>query len=126
MPIDSETRVEEVMSEPLKTISATASVREAATVMREHDFNALFVPGAEAGILTSSDVVAVIAEERDPDDTPVAEVMTSPVERVTTGLELGEAATMMVTYDIKHLPVINDHGDYVGMVSSTDITTDFA
>jgi IMP dehydrogenase len=71
-------------------------------------------------------VVTVVADERDPDETPVAEVMTSPVERVTTGLELGEAATMMVTYGIKHLPVINDHGDYVGMVSSTDITVDFS
>ena len=48
MPIDSETRVKEVMSSPLETISATATVREAAAVMREKEFNALFVPGAEA------------------------------------------------------------------------------
>jgi len=28
---------------------------------------------------------------------------------------------MLTTYGISHLPVRDQHGDYVGMVSSTDI-----
>ena len=120
------THVEDVMSTPLETISKKASVREAAKIMDDRQFNALFVPGSDAGIITNSDVVAVVAAGDDPSEVTVSEVMTSPVERVTTSLELGEAAAMMTTYGIKHLPVIDDHGDYVGMVSSTDVTADFS
>jgi IMP dehydrogenase len=122
MPTAAEHTVEELMSEPIITVSPDITVREAAQKMQDHEINALFVPGSEAGIVTSSDIVSVVAEGRDPDETVVDEVMTSPVERVTTSLELGEAAAMMTTYDIKHLPVIDEHQDYVGMVSSTDIT----
>jgi len=114
------------MSTPLETIGASETVETAARCMCDENINALFVPGAEAGIVTSSDVVTTVADGRDPAEVPVGEVMTSPVERVTTSLELGEAAAMMTTYGIKHLPVIDEHGDYVGMISSTDITVDFA
>ena len=114
------------MSTPLETISKNASVQDAAEHLSEQNINALFVPGSQAGIITNSDVVTVVADGRDPTEVSVADVMTSPVERVATNLELGEAAAMMTTYGIKHLPVIDDHGDYVGMVSSTDVTDDAA
>jgi IMP dehydrogenase len=120
------TRVEDVMSTPLETISKKATVREAAERMYEQNINALFVPGSQAGIVTNSDIVATVAKGRDSTEITVSEVMTSPVERVAANLELGEAAAMMTTYGIKHLPVIDEHGDYVGMVSSTDVTDDAA
>ncbi|MFB6087110.1 MAG: CBS domain-containing protein [Haloarculaceae archaeon] len=126
MSTDSRVRVADVMSTPLETISKDATVREAAERMRDHDINGLFVPGAEAGIITNTDIVAAVAEGRDLSDATVADVMTAPVERVTTDLELGQAAAMMTTYGIKHLPVIDDSGDYVGMISSTDVTTELA
>jgi IMP dehydrogenase len=120
------TRVEDVMSSPLETISKKATVKDAAERMYDQNINALFVPGSQAGIVTNSDIVATVANGRDPTDVPISEVMTSPVERVAANLELGEAAAMMTTYGIKHLPVIDEHGDYVGMVSSTDVTDDAA
>jgi len=118
--------VEDVMSTPIETIAPDATVRAAAEQMRAHDINGLFVPGSEAGIVTTTDVVAVVADGTDPDEMLVADVMTSPVERVMTDTELAEAATMMINFGIKHLPVMDEHGDYVGMVSSTDTTTEFA
>ncbi|QCC51591.1 CBS domain-containing protein [Halapricum salinum] len=126
MSPETRTRVEDVMSTPLETISKKATVQDAAEHLSEQNINALFVPGSQAGIITNSDVVTVVADGRDPTEVTVADVMTSPVERVATNLELGEAAAMMTTYGIKHLPVIDDHGDYVGMVSSTDVTDDAA
>ena len=120
------TRVEDVMSSPLETISKKATVKDAAERMYDQNINALFVPGSQAGIVTNSDIVATVANGRDPTDVPISEVMTSPVERVAANLELGEAAAMMTTYGIKHLPVIDEHGDYVGMVSSTDLNETLA
>jgi len=114
------------MSTPLETISADATVRAAATQMREQDINGIFVPGAEAGIITTTDIVDAVADGEDLSTATVGDVMTAPVERVTASLELGEAAAMMTNFGIKHLPVIDEHQDYVGMVSSTDITRELA
>jgi IMP dehydrogenase len=126
MGTETTVRVEDVMSTPLETISSDASVTEAAQKMREHDINGLFIPGSSAGIITTTDVVDVVAKEETPADVRVGDVMTAPVERVTKTLELTEVASMMTNFGIKHLPVIDEHGDYVGMVTSTDLTTELA
>lgn len=112
-------QVEAVMTTPVETISADATIREAATEMRDEGFSALLVPGAEAGIVTSTDVLDAVADGRDLGETTVADLMTSPVESVTADLDLDEAAAMMTTFDIKHLPVEDD--DFVGMLSSSDM-----
>ncbi|MEF8785924.1 MAG: CBS domain-containing protein [Haloarculaceae archaeon] len=126
MGTETTVHVEDVMSTPLETISSDASITEAAQKMREHDINGLFVPGSSAGIITTTDVVDVVANEESPEDVRVGDVMTAPVERVTKTLDLTEVASMMTNFGIKHLPVIDEHGDYVGMVTSTDLTTELA
>ena len=123
MSIDATTPVGEAMSAPLVTVSRRATLREAAELMRERDISSLFVPGASAGIVTTTDVVAAVAADRDLSAVTVGEVMTADVERVTTAQELGEAAAMMTALGIKHLPVIDDDGDYVGMLSTTDLAS---
>ena len=123
MTVDTTTPVEEAMSAPLVTISRRASLRDAAVLMRERDISSLFVPGASAGIVTTTDVVTAVAEDRDLSAVTVGEVMTADVERVTTAQELGEAAAMMTALGIKHLPVVDDDGDYVGMLSTTDLAS---
>ena len=119
---DERTRVEAVMTSPVETIGSDATLREAARRMRDGGFSALLVPGATAGIVTSTDVLASVADGEDPEALTVGDVMTSPVETVTTRLALGEAAAMMTTFGIKHLPVVDDDGEHVGMLSSTDLT----
>ncbi|WP_096389398.1 CBS domain-containing protein [Halopenitus persicus] len=126
MASTTKTLVADVMTSPLETIAADASVREAAERMRDRNINALFVPGVDAGIVTTTDVVEAVADGADLEDATVADVMTAPVERITTAEELTEAAAMMTTFGIKHLPVIDADGDYVGMVSTTDLTTQLA
>lgn len=115
--------VKDIMSTPLETISKQATVRQAATRMREHNINGLFVPGVAVGIITTTDVTEAVAEKKDLSEVTVADVMTAPVERITTEEELTQAAAMMTNFGIKHLPVVDTDGDFVGMVSMTDLTT---
>jgi CBS domain-containing protein len=115
-----QTLVKDVMSTPLVTIGPTATLVEAAKRMREEDVSALLVPTTELAIVTSTDVLDVVAADRDPAETTVADVMTKSVETVPPDLRLTEAAAMMENFGISHLPVVDD--DLVGMVSSTDIT----
>jgi signal-transduction protein with cAMP-binding, CBS, and nucleotidyltransferase domain len=118
------TRVADVMSTPLRTITPDATVREAATEMRAHDISALLVTTAPPSIVTSSDVLDAIAAGDDADDVLVSDVMTESVETVPPDLVLQEVAAMMTCFEVKHLPVAED--DYLGMVSSTDVTAHLA
>lgn len=120
------TRVEAVMSTTVRTIAPGASLRDAAAAMRDHDIHALLVTGAGTGIVTSTDLLDAVARDADLDATTVGDVMTTPVETVTTDLRLGEAAAMMTNFGVKHLPVVDDDGEFVGMVSSSDVTGEFA
>ncbi|WP_440769756.1 CBS domain-containing protein [Natronorubrum sp. DTA28] len=112
--------VEDVMSTPLETVSKDATVVEAVQQMRAKNINALVVPTTPRAIISSTDVLDAVADGQDITDLTVADVMTTDVETVAPDLYMEEVAAMMTTYGIKHLPVVDD--DYVGMVSSTDVT----
>ena len=112
--------VRDVMSTPLETIARDATVMEAAQRMREKDINALVVQTTPRAIISSTDVLDAVAEGRDVSALQVSDVMTTDVETAAPDLYMEEVAAMMQTYGIKHLPVVDD--DYVGMISSTDVT----
>lgn len=119
-----ETRVEDLMSTPLRTIAPDATVAEAAAEMRRYEISALVVTTSTPGIVTSTDVLDVVASGEDPSSLLVSDVMTASVETVPPDLRLEEAAAMMTNFGISHLPVVDD--DFVGMVSSTDIAARLA
>ncbi|WP_255149163.1 CBS domain-containing protein [Halorarius halobius] len=121
-----ETRVEELMTSPVETVSADASLRTAAERMRSEEINSLLVTSAETGIVTSTDVLDALAAGDDPDAATVADAMTAPVEAVDADLRLGEAAAMMETYGFNHLPVRDGDGDIVGLVSTADLRATLA
>ncbi len=108
------------MSSPLETIAKDATVMEAAQQMREKDISALVVRTTPRAIISSTDVLDAVANGEDVSKLLVTDVMTTDVETATPDLYMEEVAAMMTTYGIKHLPVVDD--DYVGMISSTDVT----
>ena len=121
MTSDDRIRVADLMNSPIETISKDATLIEAAAAMREKGISALLVTTAPPSIVTSTDVLDAVAQGQDTSTLDVTDVMTESVETVPPGLPINEAAQMMTTYGISHLPVVED--DYVGMVSSTDITS---
>lgn len=114
------TTVADIMSTPVETIRPDRTLTEAATAMRDNDIGALLVTTAPPSILTGTDILDAVAQGRDTSKLDVGDVMTESVETVPPDLQLNEAAAMMTNFGISHLPVVDD--DYVGIVSSTDIT----
>ncbi|WP_324759312.1 CBS domain-containing protein [Haloarcula sp. GH36] len=114
------TLVEEIMTTPLERIGPDATVTEAAATMRDKDISALLVTTAPPSIITSTDILDAVAQERDTAKLAVSDLMTESVETVPPDLPLSETAAMMTNFGINHLPVVDD--DYIGMVSSSDIT----
>ena len=112
------------MSSPVETITRNASVSDAAAKMRDDDISALIVTTSEPSIITSTDILDAVAAGEDASEMPVTELMTESVETVPPELQVGEAAAMMTSFGIKHLPVV-ERGDYIGIISSTDIAAEF-
>lgn len=119
--MSAETRINEIMSSPVETISSDASASDAAAKMRAQNINALLVTTSPPSIITSTDILDAVSEGEDTTELVVSDLMTKSVETVPPTLGVQEAAAMMTTFGISHLPVV-DGGDYVGMISSTDIT----
>lgn len=105
------------------TITADATVLDAARAMNERHVGALVVTRAEkvVGIFTERDVLnRVVAQERDPAETLVRDVMTAPIAVCTPQTTRAECRAVMKNRRIRHLPVIEDER-LCGIVSIGDI-----
>ena len=122
---NTERSVEDLMNAPVKTISADASIVEAATVLGEHGIGSLVVgEDPVAGILTEGDIVESVAAERDLATTTVADVMSEPVVTVRPDVSVATAGERMGNNGVKKLPVTQG-GSVVGIVTTTDLAHHF-
>jgi CBS domain-containing protein len=104
-------------------IEADASVFEAVKRMVEANVGSLLVTegGEIAGIVTERDYLRrVTLEGRTDKETPVREIMTSPLIVVTPETPIDECMALMTDRRIRHVPVV-DGGEVVGMISIGDL-----
>jgi signal-transduction protein with cAMP-binding, CBS, and nucleotidyltransferase domain len=107
----------------LLTISSDASVYDMVAQMVEANVGALLVTigGHIEGIVTERDYLRrVTLEGRTDKDTPVSEIMTSPLIVVTPETPVDECMAIMTDRRIRHMPVVED-GEVVSMVSIGDL-----
>jgi CBS domain-containing protein len=114
-------RILDICDPDIASVPLTATVKDSIETMLRMHVGAVAVVDAErlvAGIFTERDVLRKVAlSGRDPASIPVREVMTSPVELATTATNPGEAMANMVEHHYRHLPIIDDHGRLLGMLS---------
>jgi CBS-domain-containing membrane protein len=72
------------------------------------------------GIVTESDVLALIADERDPAEVEVSSIMSDPIVSVDADRGLSDAAGTMSREDIRRLVVTNDD-ELIGVLSERDV-----
>jgi CBS domain-containing protein len=113
--------VSEHMTASLLTISAEATLGEAAAAMVERGVGAVVVleGDAIAAILTERDVLKAVAAGKD-GSTPVADWMTRHPETIEPEDTTDHAATLMIHGGFRHLPVVLG-GKVVGIVSIRDL-----
>jgi signal-transduction protein with cAMP-binding, CBS, and nucleotidyltransferase domain len=108
---------------PLLTISSEASVFDMVAQMVDANVGSLLVTvdGRIEGIVTERDYLRrVTLEGRTDKDTPVSEIMTSPLIVVTPETPVEECMAIMTNRRIRHMPVV-DNGKVVGLVSIGDL-----
>ncbi len=117
--------VREWMVDLVVYVDPDSSVADALALMRRRYIHSLIVnktqDSPEYGIVTSTDISdKIVAQDRNPLNVKVREIMNSPLITVKVNWTLKECAEMMRARCIHHLPVVDDEGGVVGMISATD------
>ena len=121
----SETRtLGDIAAAAIETVVQTATVHQAIDLMDKKNVTAVVVTaaGKPAGIFTERDVLKrVAAKEIAVERTTVQQVMTAPIITMPQTALVGDVLAEMYRRDIRNMPVRNDSGDLVGLVSMPEI-----
>jgi CBS domain-containing protein len=106
------------------SVDAAAPVLTAIRMMAERGVGALpvMINGQLAGMISERDYARkVILMGRASADTPVSQIMSSPVITVTPDDRVHRCMELMTQKRIRHLPVVDEGATLVGMVSIGDL-----
>jgi CBS-domain-containing membrane protein/PII-like signaling protein len=139
--VPSDVAVAMVMARDPVCVDPATSVRDVVEIMRSRDLGGIPVveDGIPLGIITGSDLITraglkarlSLLPGLDPAEVVrtlehlpgvvARDIMTAPVVTISQSLALSQAATLMVTQKLKRLPVLDQQGKLVGIVSRVDL-----
>jgi CBS domain-containing protein len=115
--------VRNAMTEDPRSIGTSASVVEAAQLMREAHIGSLPITDGEqlVGMITDRDITTrVVAEAADLGRTSVGDVCSRDVISVEADNDHEEAVKLMARHQVRRLPVV-ENGRLIGIVAQADI-----
>ncbi len=116
--------LERFCREPVVTIQPTQSVRDAALLMRDRHVGAVLVVDDDRpiGIVTDRDIVMrAIIEGRDPNKTPIRDVMSGSLTVAASDQKIDDAVIAIRTAGVRRLPIVNAAGKVIGIVTLDDL-----
>lgn len=108
------------------SVTTTTSMYDAIKLMAEKNIGAVLVidAGVVKGIVSERDYARkIVLAGRASRETPVGDIMSSPVISVRPETSTDECMAMMTGRRLRHLPVM-DGGKLVGMISIGDLVKD--
>lgn len=107
----------------LVSVDPQATVAEVARLMRvdDRDSVAVMSKGRLLGIVTERDLVQAIADGVNPQQTKAEVIMSADPATVSDDEDVAVVAVKMVRLGIRHLPVVNQAGEPVGLLSARDL-----
>jgi CBS domain-containing protein len=119
--------VAQLMTSPAETCRSTDTLNRAAQIMWEHDCGAVPVvddDGRPIATVTDRDIcMATYTQGRALPDIPVSLAMSQTIVTCHKDEALSKAESLMRTQQIRRLPVVDDEGRVVGILSLNDIAT---
>ena len=109
---------------PLAVVTPDDSIFHALSLMAMHDVGALIVLDGEnlVGIFTERDYARkLILQGKSSKETLVREIMSHKVAYVTPTATIDECMALMTEKHFRHLPVLSDDGEVIGIVSIGDL-----
>lgn len=114
--------IDPVITLDARVVEPSTPVTDAAEELRDPSVPLLVVlDGTDdlVGVVTESDLVALLAETDDL--TTVEAAMSAPVTTIRPSATVTEAATRMREAGVEHLPVVDAQGTYCGVVSASTL-----
>lgn len=109
---------------PVQRVDQSLTVLQAVHLMNDFGIGAVIVEqnGRMTGMFTERDVLRrIVAAELNPAATRVLDVMTTDVICGSPETSIDEARGLMRDHRIRHLPILDDSGDIVGLISIGDL-----
>ena len=116
-------KVGDAMTRGVICVDVDDTVQEAAEVMKKNDISSVIVTkkGDGIGIITERDIICkIVAENNNPREATVKDVMTSPLITIKPDTEIDDAARIMRDKNIRRL-VVADKDKIIGVISEFDI-----
>ena len=118
--------VRDWMSKPVVVVDPDSSVKYTLTLMRRRKIHSVVVAMSEKnptyGIVTSTDIRdKIVAEGRNPAEMSVRDIMSGPIITGNPDWTLMECSKVMQKHRIHHLPIADESGTLIGLISATDI-----
>ena len=118
--------VRDWMSAPVVLVAPDTNVSYAMTLMRRRNIHSVVVDmsgqNTAYGIVTTTDIRdKIVTADRNPAEILVREIMSGPIITGRPEWTLKECSILMQEYKFHHLPIADDFGVLVGMISDTDI-----
>jgi len=118
--------VRDWMSSPVVVVDPDTTVSYAMTLMRRRNIHSVVVDTSEKnrqyGIVTTTDIRdKIVAAERNPAETKIRDIMSGPIITGKPEWTLKECSAVMQEMKFHHLPIADEHGTLIGMISATDI-----
>ncbi len=115
-------KVREIMSTDVVSVSPKENIFQVATLMRDHDVGLLPVVenGQLIGVVSDRDIVIRCIAEKRPNSCTVREIMSDRLVVGNPEMSIDEVAELMADEQIRRLPIV-ENNRLVGMVSIGDM-----
>lgn len=124
-------RASELMTRDPETLTADATLVDAAKKMRDMDIG--IIPVVESntnkrlkGLITDRDIaVRAVAEGKDVKSTKVSDCMTTDVESCNQNDSVRDVLDVMQREQVRRVPITDREGRLVGIIAQADVAADF-
>jgi signal-transduction protein with cAMP-binding, CBS, and nucleotidyltransferase domain len=117
------TKTIETFVKKVVTVLPCESLSSVARAMEQHNVGAVVVAENRrpAGIVTDRDLALHLGAHGMSAQTPVLKIMTAPVNTANRDDGVFDATQAMMEYRVRRLPVVDDDGELVGIVTLDDL-----
>ena len=120
----------DIMTKDLIYSRPSDMVSDVAQLMKDEDIGPVLIVDDSndgkrlVGIVTDRDLaIKVVGEGRDPQNTRVEDVMTESLVTVRASDDVQSAMQAMAQNQLRRIPVVDDSGQLVGIISQADVAT---
>jgi CBS domain-containing protein len=109
---------------PVVTISPEDNVLAACKLLRNESIGCVVAVenGKPCGILTDRDIALNVAgNNKDPERIKVRDMMTPKPVSIPVNRTLSDLTTVMHTYHVRRVPIVDEHDKVVGLVTLDDL-----